>query len=87
MTRSTGKSCFHFYFVRQLFLTIRRHCRPFKIVPKSDGRPAVEVESNGKTQQFVRSFHPFLSPKNLRFAPSVSRRALFNGPHEDARDG
>ncbi|EIM80579.1 heat shock protein 70 [Stereum hirsutum FP-91666 SS1] len=25
---------------------------PFKIVPKSDGRPAVEVESNGKNQQF-----------------------------------
>ena len=30
-------------------------CRPFKIVPKSDGRPAVEVENGGKRQQFVSS--------------------------------
>ncbi len=27
--------------------------RPFKIVPKSDGRPAVEVENGGKKQSFV----------------------------------
>ncbi|KAF7789944.1 hypothetical protein EIP86_000892 [Pleurotus ostreatoroseus] len=30
---------------------------PFKIVPKPDGRPAVEVDNGGKTQQFVRSAH------------------------------
>ena len=28
-------------------------CRPFKVVPKPDGRPAVEVENAGKAQQFV----------------------------------
>ena len=27
--------------------------RPFKVVPKSDGRPAVEVEFNNKQQQYV----------------------------------
>jgi len=27
---------------------------PFKVVAKSDGRPAVEVENGDKTQQFVR---------------------------------
>ena len=26
---------------------------PFKIVPKSDGRPAVEVDNGGKRQSFV----------------------------------
>jgi hypothetical protein len=29
--------------------------RPFKVVPKSDGRPAVEVDNAGKRQQFVSS--------------------------------
>jgi len=29
---------------------------PFKVVPKGDGRPAVEVENGDKTQQFVRPF-------------------------------
>ena len=27
-------------------------CRPFKIVPKPDGRPAVEVTNGDKKQQF-----------------------------------
>jgi molecular chaperone DnaK len=27
--------------------------RPFKVTPKSDGRPAVEVEVNGKNQTFA----------------------------------
>jgi len=27
--------------------------RPFKVVPKPDGRPAVEVEFNGKQQKYV----------------------------------
>lgn len=27
-------------------------CRPFKVIPKKDGRPAVEVEVNGKQQAF-----------------------------------
>jgi hypothetical protein len=27
--------------------------RPFKVVPKPDGRPAIEVEFNGKQQQYV----------------------------------
>ena len=30
-----------------------RFVRPFKVVPKSDGRPAVEVEFNNKQQQYV----------------------------------
>jgi hypothetical protein len=30
------------------------HFRPFKLVPKGDGRPAVEVESDGKNKQYVR---------------------------------
>jgi Hsp70 protein len=28
-------------------------CRPFQIVKKSDGRPAVEIDNEGKKQQFV----------------------------------
>ena len=28
-------------------------CRPFAIVKKSDGRPAVEVDNDGKRQQFA----------------------------------
>src|ERR1700735_5203198 len=28
-------------------------CRPFAVVPKADGRPAVEVEIESKKQQFV----------------------------------
>ena len=27
--------------------------RPFKVVPKPDGRPAVEVDFNGKQEQYV----------------------------------
>ena len=38
--------------------TSRSHCslyrRPFKVVPKPDGHPAVEVEVNGKKTQYVR---------------------------------
>jgi hypothetical protein len=30
-----------------------RFVRPFKVTPKSDGRPAVEVEFNNKQQQYV----------------------------------
>jgi molecular chaperone DnaK len=37
--------------------------RPFKVVPKSDGRPAVQVEIDAKTKQFVR---PSYSPSFRR---------------------
>lgn len=30
---------------------------PFKVIPKSDGRPAVEVENGGKKEQFVRYYY------------------------------
>ena len=30
--------------------------RPFQVVPKSDGRPAVRVEIGDKTQEFVSGY-------------------------------
>lgn len=53
--------------------------RPFAVVPKSDGRPAVEVENNGKKQQFVGYdvvlFHLILTAFHV-----VCRGTFVDGP-------
>jgi hypothetical protein len=38
-----------------VYIIAYTYIRPFKIVNKGDGRPGVEVENNGKTQQYVRT--------------------------------
>ena len=46
----------HWFVYALSLLSMHTHLslfRPFKIVATSDGRPAVEVESSGKTQQYV----------------------------------
>lgn len=53
--RSTGESSYDGLKFR-VCLLVTYVCRPFKIVAKPDGRPAVEVENAGKRQQFVCSF-------------------------------
>lgn len=58
--------------------------RPFKIVSTSDGRPAVEVDNDGKQQRFVSvaawSYHDFFY-LNLFL---VRGRAVVNGFGKDA---
>ena len=45
----------------------RIHSRPFKVVSKADGRPAVEVESDGKNKQYVRATPVISNPKLILF--------------------
>jgi molecular chaperone DnaK len=52
---------------------------PFKIVPKADGRPAVEVENGGKTQQFVSATFIEVSCESTLIKTLVCGRAFFDG--------
>ena len=61
MIKLTGQS---FPRLRKKFNLTFNYYRPFKIIPKSDGRPAVEVESDGKTKQYVRGTFA-AKPSNL----------------------
>ena len=49
MIRSIGTS----QLATPLKYVLTTHCRPFQIIKKPDGQPAVKVETNGKKQSFV----------------------------------
>ena len=40
--------------------------RPFNIVKKSDGRPAVEIDNEGKKQQFVSAVTIWMATRTTR---------------------
>ncbi len=46
-------------------------CRPFKLVPKPDGRPAVEVTNGDKKQQFVSAIFSGFTSGILKFLQSA----------------
>ena len=57
---------------------------PFKIVPTSDGRPAVDVDNGGKRQTFV-SAAP-VRFKEFAYISAVARGAVVNGPRKNEGD-
>jgi len=52
--------------------------RPFHIIKKPDGRPAVEVDNDGKKQQFVST--QYMTGSNLLKCSTVCGRTVVNGP-------
>lgn len=57
----------------------RYSSRPFTVVPRPDGRPAVQIDQDGKKQLLVRlaQFPTYL----LSYRFPVCRGAFFHGPH------
>jgi hypothetical protein len=57
--------------------------RPFAMVKKSDGQPAVEVDNDGKRQQFA-SYSQMYCEFRLLILFIVRGRVVVNGPGENA---